>query len=312
MALAFGARTGERTMRTPSVRNTSSKHPGYFESRSWIRNRTPPRRSSMARLRACWVTHAESGWAVTPAMWTRLGRKLDEEQHEERSQHHGLDGEEVGCEDAGCLGAQERTPVRVRSAGGRARSRAPEDRADRGRADANPELAELALDADAPPPTVLPPQSTDPGRGSLDRSGVGRACPSCCSSISSGSAPGATGAGSGDAPGTGSTGHEGWLGSRRRAPPCRDAAGRAFAAGGGGASPRDEGRCSPAPGHGWRTAAEPAQRPTHEEIQEEAHRRILEDAAPGANLGYSRPIPHGYRNPRDEPDRAPARAHDKG
>ncbi len=26
----------------------------------------------MARLRACWVTHAESGWAVTPAMWTRL------------------------------------------------------------------------------------------------------------------------------------------------------------------------------------------------------------------------------------------------
>src|SRR6266536_362396 len=91
MALAFGARTGERTMPTPSVRNTSSKHPGYFESRSWIRNRTPPRRSSMARLRACWVTHAESGWAVTPAMWTRLGRKLDEEQHEERSQHHGLD-----------------------------------------------------------------------------------------------------------------------------------------------------------------------------------------------------------------------------
>src|SRR6266536_4992489 len=165
----------------------------------------------------------------------------------------------------------------------------PEDRADRGRADANPELAELALDADAPPPTVLPPQSTDPGRGSLDRSGVGRACPSCCSSISSGSAPGATGAGSGDAPGTGSTGHEGWPDSRRRAPPCRDAAGRAFAAGGGGASPREEGRCSQAPGHGWRNAAEPAQRPTHEEIQEEEHRRILEDAAPGANLGYSRP-----------------------
>ena len=33
--------------------------------------RTPESRSSMARFRACWVTHVESGCAVTPATCTR-------------------------------------------------------------------------------------------------------------------------------------------------------------------------------------------------------------------------------------------------
>src|SRR5207244_3692230 len=37
------------------------------------------------------------------------------------------------------------------------------------------------------------------------------------------------------------------------------------------------------------TAAEHAQRSTHEEIEEQEHPRILEDAGRGANLGYSRP-----------------------
>ena len=37
------------------------------------------------------------------------------------------------------------------------------------------------------------------------------------------------------------------------------------------------------------TAAEPAQGSVQEQIEEEEHPRILEDAAQGADLGYSRP-----------------------
>jgi hypothetical protein len=44
-----------------------------FASRSRMRNRTRWLVSSMSisRLRACWVSQAPVGWAVTPRMWTR-------------------------------------------------------------------------------------------------------------------------------------------------------------------------------------------------------------------------------------------------
>jgi hypothetical protein len=73
-ALARRALIGVRIMSTPSDRKTPSKPPPYFASRSWTRNRTGLDRSSrrIERLRACWVTHAESGRAVHPATWTRL------------------------------------------------------------------------------------------------------------------------------------------------------------------------------------------------------------------------------------------------
>jgi hypothetical protein len=72
--LARGALIGVRMMSTPSARKTPSKPPPYLASRSWIRNRTGLDRSSqhIERLRACWVTQAESGRAVHPATWTRL------------------------------------------------------------------------------------------------------------------------------------------------------------------------------------------------------------------------------------------------
>ena len=51
---------------------TSSNEPENFESRSWIRNRTGARPSgSMDRFLACWVTQAESGWAVETVTNTR-------------------------------------------------------------------------------------------------------------------------------------------------------------------------------------------------------------------------------------------------
>ena len=55
----------------PSERKTSSKGPGNFESRSRITKRIPSNRSPIARLRARWVTHAESGFLVTPRTCTR-------------------------------------------------------------------------------------------------------------------------------------------------------------------------------------------------------------------------------------------------
>jgi len=54
-----------------NVRNTSSNVPTNFESRSRIRRLVLWSSPSMARFRACRVTQAESGWAVTPARWTR-------------------------------------------------------------------------------------------------------------------------------------------------------------------------------------------------------------------------------------------------
>ena len=63
---------GVRMMRTPSVRSTSSNGPENFASRSRTRNLRSPSRSSIARLRACWVTHVESGCAVAPTTCTRL------------------------------------------------------------------------------------------------------------------------------------------------------------------------------------------------------------------------------------------------
>jgi hypothetical protein len=86
----------------PSERNTSSKEPENFESRSRIRNRRAGVRSSgsMDRFLACWVTHAESGCAVEVVRNTRLERKLDERQDVQSLEPDGLDDEEVALDDA--------------------------------------------------------------------------------------------------------------------------------------------------------------------------------------------------------------------
>jgi hypothetical protein len=57
----------------PSERKTSSKARVNLLSRSRTRNRgrTSSSSSCINRLRACWLTQAQSGFAVTPARWTR-------------------------------------------------------------------------------------------------------------------------------------------------------------------------------------------------------------------------------------------------
>jgi hypothetical protein len=62
-AFALGAWIGVRITRAPSERRTVSNDQLNFVSRSRMRNRTGLARASRssARLRACWVTHAEFG-----------------------------------------------------------------------------------------------------------------------------------------------------------------------------------------------------------------------------------------------------------
>ena len=69
----LGACTGVSSTSAPSAQNTSSKLRENFASwsPSTKRSRRPCSPSATSRLRACWVTQAPFGWAVTPARWTR-------------------------------------------------------------------------------------------------------------------------------------------------------------------------------------------------------------------------------------------------
>jgi hypothetical protein len=142
-AFALGARMGVLRIRTPSVRNTSSKGPENLESRSRIRNLTPRRRSTTARLRACWTAQAEFGFLVTPRTCARLVPTSI------ANRTYRLHREEVHRQDSLSLGPEELAPRGTAPSWSRRKTRPPKDRADRGGADADAELAKFALDADA-------------------------------------------------------------------------------------------------------------------------------------------------------------------
>jgi hypothetical protein len=87
--------------------------------------------------------------------------ELDEREDVERPEPGGLDGEEVARDDPVRLGPEEFGPARSGPSWGRTRSGSPEQRPDRRRAHADPELAQLASDPDAAPPRILPGQPKD-------------------------------------------------------------------------------------------------------------------------------------------------------
>jgi hypothetical protein len=121
-AFALGACTGVSSTSAPSERNTSSKLGENFVSRSRSTKRSRRLRSSniRSRFRACWVTQAPSGLAVTllhvlvecGAAWStmRVGPgagdqtampaqqrvRPDEEARPARSRQHATDGGEQG------------------------------------------------------------------------------------------------------------------------------------------------------------------------------------------------------------------------
>ena len=114
-------------------------------------------RSSIARLRACCVTQAQSGFAVTPARWTRREpRSIQNSTYS--TQPDSRDTEEVAGQHPLRLRVQELRPGRAGSPRGRTPPMPSEERADRGRAHPDPELAQLALDADAVLARILPRQ----------------------------------------------------------------------------------------------------------------------------------------------------------
>src|SRR5439155_4313168 len=86
---------------------------------------------------------------------------LDLEQHVQGPEPGRLHGEEVHGQDPPGLRPEELAPRGTGPSWSRRKTSSPEDRADRGGPDPDPELAELALDPDAPPPGVLPAEPND-------------------------------------------------------------------------------------------------------------------------------------------------------
>jgi len=73
IAFALGACGELARILMPSAVNTASKAPVNWPARSLIRNLTEVARwpRFIRMLRAAWVVHAPSGFAVMPARWTR-------------------------------------------------------------------------------------------------------------------------------------------------------------------------------------------------------------------------------------------------
>jgi len=87
--------------------------------------------------------------------------QVQEEQHVDRLEPHGLNGEEVAGDDTSCLRTHELPPRRTVSPRGRPEPRTTKERADRGGGDSDAEFAQLALDAHASPMWVLARQPKD-------------------------------------------------------------------------------------------------------------------------------------------------------
>src|SRR5664280_733994 len=126
-AFAFGAWMGVRMTRIPSERRTSSNDRLNFVSRSRMRNRTGLGRASgsRTRLRACWVTQAESGCAVDGLKGDPPAPELDEHEDVQRPEPGGLHAEDVAGDDPVGLSPQELGPGWAAAARGRTKPRGP-------------------------------------------------------------------------------------------------------------------------------------------------------------------------------------------
>jgi hypothetical protein len=80
-------------------------------SRSRTRKRVRFKRSVKPRLRACWVTQLPAAFAVQPARWTRR-LSTSGKNSPRTAERDRLHGEEIACQHAGRLLAQERPQLR--------------------------------------------------------------------------------------------------------------------------------------------------------------------------------------------------------
>src|SRR5215213_5048818 len=157
IAFARGARAGVLMIRASMAVKTASNAAVNLASRSRMRNRKrrPASSRSMARLRACWVSQAPVGWAVTPRMCTPPGGVLDDEERVQTAQGEGVEVEQVACEDRVRLGPQELRPGRSGSPRRRVDAGGVQDVPDGGGADLVAEAGEFAVDASISPGGVL-------------------------------------------------------------------------------------------------------------------------------------------------------------
>src|SRR5664280_467172 len=86
--------------------------------------------------------------------------QFDDEQHIELFERHRVHGEEVGGQRAVGLGTEELGPGLPATRSG-AQARSAQYPPDRGGRDADPELSQLALDADTSPASVLTTDTND-------------------------------------------------------------------------------------------------------------------------------------------------------
>ena len=92
--------------RFPLERNTSSEIPVNLASRARIKNLRVERASPIliTRLRTCWVTQVPVGWDVTPAKVDSPGIDLDEEEHVQALEGHGVHTQKIRGQEALRLG----------------------------------------------------------------------------------------------------------------------------------------------------------------------------------------------------------------
>jgi len=88
------------------------------------------------------------------------GRQLDDEEHVELLERHGVHREEVGGQHALRLGTKELRPCRTAPWGG-PQAMSAQDPSNRTGRNAYPELAQLTLDSHAPPAPILPTEPND-------------------------------------------------------------------------------------------------------------------------------------------------------
>ena len=107
------------------------------------------------------------GFAVTAEVHP-AGAVLDEHQDVQPFQQHGVDVQEVDCEDPGGLGVQELAPGRACASRRRADARSSQDLIDGGRRDRDAELGQLAVDPPVAPQRIFFRQANDKAGDAAD------------------------------------------------------------------------------------------------------------------------------------------------
>lgn len=180
----------------PPAANTSSKGPQNLEARSWMRNRTGAESSSrtIVRFRACWVTHAESGWAVTPARCTlRLESSMKKRTYRVFSQTVSIVKKSQAMIPCAC--ARRNSDQLGRSGGGPAPAHEPSKSAARCWFLLGCRACAVHLGFSCIPSVGSPGPNEQRLRQRKDREAVGQSWRTCDTSICEKPAPGASAAG---------------------------------------------------------------------------------------------------------------------